>query len=266
MADVHPGSFVGDTVEEFKKLPPWGKGALVVFVIIAGYLVFKSRNNPGNITGATTGTSTANNTGQQSPFGSVNGLPLLPSNVNPLYNPSSGVIEGFQQQGQTTPGVAGPPGPAGPQGKQGIQGVQGKPGAPGKSGTTTKPALPLSPVVNVGRSLNTFQGSHGNTMNSTASTTPHVTSSVPLAIQSVQTNPHTQPNPPTNLAKITGGGAFGPVLQAPNYSKSITTGPVFQRTTTGYNPPYIPPVPAPAPPPPVVQTPQGLSVGNRRFF
>lgn len=49
MADkeIHPGSFVGDTVEEFKRLPTWGKvtAGVVVVGVIGLALYMKSRAN-----------------------------------------------------------------------------------------------------------------------------------------------------------------------------------------------------------------------------
>ncbi len=41
---VHPGSWIGDSVEEFKKLPTWGKlavGGLAIFVVWLGYSAYR---------------------------------------------------------------------------------------------------------------------------------------------------------------------------------------------------------------------------------
>lgn len=59
MADLHPGSWIGDSVEEFKKLPTWGKIAAVVAVVAAaglGYYEYQ-KSQAGAATSATTANS-----------------------------------------------------------------------------------------------------------------------------------------------------------------------------------------------------------------
>lgn len=98
---VHPGSWVGDSVEEFKKLPIWGKvgvGAAGLIAVYLGYRAYassKSSTPAGNPTGASpSGASMLG--GTQSPFPTVNGLPLLPPGINPIYNPTTGDTVGYQ--------------------------------------------------------------------------------------------------------------------------------------------------------------------------
>lgn len=124
---VHPGSWVGDATEEFKKLPPWGKGLVIVGVGVAGYLGYRAYQNRGASTGAAGAAGAAGGTpggGAQSPFPMIGNVPLLPSGVNPIYDPSGGLI-GFQNQPPPTPPTPNPqpppttppptsPGPAGP--------------------------------------------------------------------------------------------------------------------------------------------------------
>lgn len=100
---VHPGSWVGDSVEEFKKLPTWGKigvGLLFVGVAYLGYRAYSNRGSSGtalNMQGSLQPTN--NPPGGSSPFPQVqsgdSSVPLLPSNVNPLFNSSGGLV-GYQ--------------------------------------------------------------------------------------------------------------------------------------------------------------------------
>lgn len=96
---VHPGSFVGDSIEEFKKLPTWGKFAAVAVVGIVIYLAIRARNaaSATNSTGLTGSTTTS---GTQSPFPMVGNVPLLPPGVNPIYD-SSGNLVGYQSSNNT---------------------------------------------------------------------------------------------------------------------------------------------------------------------
>jgi hypothetical protein len=91
---VHPGSFVGDSVEEFKKLPTWGKLLALGAVGLAAYLGYRSYQNSKGAQAAVSSASPASTAGQ-SPFSSVNGLPVLPSSVNPVYDPNGNLV-GYQ--------------------------------------------------------------------------------------------------------------------------------------------------------------------------
>src|SRR5260221_14506562 len=97
---VHPGSFVGDSVEEWKKLPTWGKIAVGVVLAVVAYLAIRARSQSAQskVSPSDTGTTT----GSQSPFPSINGLPLLPSNVNPVLDANGNPIA-FQQAPPNTP-------------------------------------------------------------------------------------------------------------------------------------------------------------------
>jgi len=104
MAELHPGSFVGDSVEEFKKLPTWGKFAAIGVLIVVGYLAYraKSASTTAQQAAASTastdplGSTGAATTGTQSPFPMVGSLPVLPNNVNPIFD-SSGNPIAYQQ-------------------------------------------------------------------------------------------------------------------------------------------------------------------------
>lgn len=126
MADIHPGSFVGDSVEEFKKLPTWGKVGVglagVGIVLVAIY----ERNKAAASTaagasvsgGSATDTSGLASSGLQSPFSSVpsgsGSVPLIPQGVNPVYD-AMGNLVAFQNAPPpaptttNTPPVSNPP-------------------------------------------------------------------------------------------------------------------------------------------------------------
>ncbi len=110
MADLRPGSWVGDVSEEFKKLPIWGKiMAVVVAVAVVGFIAYRIRQAQGTSAnsaaqgavglgipgGASSGTTGSTSGGSTSgciptfPFGTQVGVD---SNGNPTYgilpNPS----------------------------------------------------------------------------------------------------------------------------------------------------------------------------------
>ena len=115
--NVHPGSFVGDSVEEFKKLPTWGKvvvGLLFVGVAYLGYRSYAaSKSNIGQASPSvdTTGAGGAALGGggagiQTVPGGNTGTVPIFNTPEQPIYNPTSGALEGFQPistQPQGTP-------------------------------------------------------------------------------------------------------------------------------------------------------------------
>ncbi len=111
MADMKPGSWLGDGVEEFKKLPAWGKilaGVVVVGVI--GFIIYRIRQAQGTSansaasgavglgipSGASSGVASGTSSGSTAP----GGIPTFPfgtqvgvdTNGNPTYgilpNPS----------------------------------------------------------------------------------------------------------------------------------------------------------------------------------
>ncbi len=113
------GSWIGDSLDEFKKLPTWGKFALVAVVGVVVYLAIRARNAAtaqsaaGTALQSTTGSGGIGSTGSsaggtQSPYPSVNGLPVLPSNTNPLYGPGGDLV-GFQTAPPATTATTSPP-------------------------------------------------------------------------------------------------------------------------------------------------------------
>ncbi len=118
MSDIHPGSWIGDSVEEFKKLPTWGKiaiGGIGILVVYLGIRAYQANQASGSVNAAgaaqaTTLPATSNAAGSQSPFPSVtsgsSSVPLLPSGVNPVYDSSGGLV-GYQQQAATPPSQVG---------------------------------------------------------------------------------------------------------------------------------------------------------------
>jgi hypothetical protein len=135
------GSWIGDSLDEFKKLPTWGKFALVAVVGVVVYLAIRARNAATAQSAAGTalqgstggiGATGSSAGGTQSPYPSVNGLPVLPSNTNPLYGPGGDLV-GFQTSPPpaTTPAPTSTPAPVA---KPAPTGTPAKP-APKTSGT-----------------------------------------------------------------------------------------------------------------------------------
>lgn len=98
---IHPGSFVGDTVEEFKKLPTWGKIAiaigLVAVVGIAIYLRSRSSSQSGVTSGISTGSAglpTGN--GSTDLSGGTAAGPSSSSNTHVPADVQNGFINKFQ--------------------------------------------------------------------------------------------------------------------------------------------------------------------------
>lgn len=123
--EIHPGSFVGDSIEEWKKLPMWGKiavgGGIAVVIIV---IVFKARQGGGSaqlqptVNPSTQPASTAF-PGVQSGSSSV---PYLPSGINPVYDAQGGLVA-FQQQAAGNPtGSVSPPPTQNPLAYQGLLG------------------------------------------------------------------------------------------------------------------------------------------------
>lgn len=113
--EIHPGSWLGDSVEEFKKLPTWGKIALGVGLAVVIFLFIRARQQASanaavagaSTAGAGTGTMSdmsagTSSSGSNSPFPMVNGLPVLPTGTNPIYDPNGNLI-GYQNQPTPTP-------------------------------------------------------------------------------------------------------------------------------------------------------------------
>ncbi len=77
--DMKPASWVGDSVEEFKKLPTWGKiaiGVVFVGVLVFAYIQYKNAASSASTTAAATTTGTSAST----LLGSANNPTLPPTN------------------------------------------------------------------------------------------------------------------------------------------------------------------------------------------
>lgn len=105
--EVHPGSWLGDGVEEFKKLPTGGKVAVVGVIGGVVGLALYSRYKAKQQVGLTPDQSTATDT----PGGTLDGSQYPPN-------------------GPTSGGQVPTPGPPGPPGKPGTPGPKGPPGPP----------------------------------------------------------------------------------------------------------------------------------------
>jgi hypothetical protein len=113
--NVHPGSFVGDTIEEFRKLPTWGKvlaGLLFIGVAYLGYSQYvKGKSLQPGVAGSTTDTTGTGAGGGTN----IGGVPVIPSGYQSVYNPTTGVLEGYQPGqppitgGQNQPPTSNPP-------------------------------------------------------------------------------------------------------------------------------------------------------------
>jgi len=150
--EIHPGSFVGDTVEEFKKLPTWGKVTVGIGVLVVAYVAYRSyQNSKVGSSQTTTLPPTTNPPGSQSPFPSVQSgntsVPLLPSGVNPIYDAQGG-LTGYQQSPPPPQTVGGTPNPtptsSGPAPFTGILG-------PGLNFAQAQKALPGVPLISGGQ-------------------------------------------------------------------------------------------------------------------
>jgi hypothetical protein len=116
---IHPGSWIGDSVEEFKKLPTWGKFAAVGVLAVVVFLAIRARSASSTAQKAAAstastdplGTAGAATTGTQSPFPMVGNLPVIPNNVNPIFDSAGNPIAYQQGPAPTVPGGAPPPTP-----------------------------------------------------------------------------------------------------------------------------------------------------------
>lgn len=117
--NVHPGSWIGDSVEEFKKLPTAGKVAAIgALVAVAGIGLYEYRKNAGGSSGSVaSGVASSGNAsdpsaggGMQSPFSQVptnqgNGssVPVIPFGDAPIFDGQGNLI-GWQQPGGSSSG------------------------------------------------------------------------------------------------------------------------------------------------------------------
>lgn len=116
-ASVHPGSWLGDATEEFKKLPPAGKIAVVAgFILVAGigyYEYNKSKSTSSGVSGQASPSTDLSGAGANQyptvPGGNTGQVPVLPGGLQPLYDPQGNLI-GFEPtgtSGTTTTGTTG---------------------------------------------------------------------------------------------------------------------------------------------------------------
>lgn len=133
MAEIHPGSWFGDAIEEWKKLPTWGKigigGGIAIFV---GYLIYT--RSQGGSTSSTNGLTagglpaTSGTTQASSPYPGVqsgdSNVPVLPSGINPVFDAQGGLVA-FQQQAATPSQTASPPPSNTPPASSGYAGLLG---------------------------------------------------------------------------------------------------------------------------------------------
>lgn len=109
---VHPGSWLGDAVEEFKKAPTPAKiGIVVAFVAVAGigfYEYNKSKGSSSGVSGASspsTDLQAGNNGGAQQfstvPGGNTGTVPVLPAGLQPLFDAAGNLI-GFEPSSTPT--------------------------------------------------------------------------------------------------------------------------------------------------------------------
>jgi nucleoid-associated protein YgaU len=88
--DVKPASWVGDTVEEFKRLPTWGKIAIaVVFIGVAVFAYIQLKNASAN-NSTTSSTGNSSGTDLSSLLGSANNPSLPPTTNTGSTPPTSG--------------------------------------------------------------------------------------------------------------------------------------------------------------------------------
>lgn len=171
MADLHPGSFVGDTVEEFKKLPTWGKIAVGLAVGLVVFLAIRARQQAASTAASTAATDTTG--AASSAFPMVNGLPVLPSNVSPIYD-SSGNVIGYQQA--PTPSTT----------TTDISGASSNPPSPIPSPTGQPPAASNPPSTDV-----TLINSH-----------PPIIAGYPPSLPTATGSPPRQPTPHPATPKL----------------------------------------------------------------
>ena len=96
MAEVHPGSFVGDSIEEFKKLPTGGK--IVAGVALLGVigLALYERSKSGATTAPGVASPSTDTQAAQQSGAMIGNVPVIPPGYSSIYNPTTGTLEGYQ--------------------------------------------------------------------------------------------------------------------------------------------------------------------------
>lgn len=135
----------------WNRLPLWGKFLIVIGLALAGYLGWKALQSGqgalpsiGGVAGAP-GSSGSGAGGSNSVFPAVNGVPLLPAGLHPLFD-SQGNLIGWQSNGPSSQGGSVGGGGSGGSGSSGKNPVKQPPpptkppagGSPGKPVTTPK--------------------------------------------------------------------------------------------------------------------------------
>ncbi len=119
--DVHPGSWIGDSVEEYKKLPTWGKIAIpLVLVAVVAFAIYKKNQAAagttansaaaGSLAGSTAaGMSGASNTAGLGtvPTSSSGNVPIIPPGYTGIFD-NLGNLIGWQMPTSTTPAPTSP--------------------------------------------------------------------------------------------------------------------------------------------------------------
>jgi nucleoid-associated protein YgaU len=98
--EIHPASWLGDAVEEFKRMPTWGKvGVGVVVIGVAGFAYIQYRNAQN----ANANTSMAASSGTAGTGSGTDLSTLLGSMSNPSLPPTTSTTPSVPTTGATTP-------------------------------------------------------------------------------------------------------------------------------------------------------------------
>ncbi len=111
--EVHPGSWLGDAAEEWKKLPTWGKWTVgIIFLAVIGFAIYELYLNnqasqgaattqaagPGTSgagagAGAGAGTDGASQSAYpQTSSGGTGTVPILPQGIQPVFDANGNLI------------------------------------------------------------------------------------------------------------------------------------------------------------------------------
>lgn len=158
MADLQAGSWIGDTINEFKQLPTWGKfavGGIAVAVAGLGWYEYRKKSAAAGNTGAATAGAALTGGGN---------LPGTDIPQNVIGGPGAPIIGPQGPAG--APGPTGPPGPAGTPGPTGAPTPTPAP-APAPVPTVAKPPAPR-PVQPTPPKLQSYTVVHGDNLSAIA--------------------------------------------------------------------------------------------------
>jgi hypothetical protein len=119
---MESGSWLGDAVEEYKAMPTWGKvvtAGIGIGVVLYALHVYQTKGSSSTSSGVSVGSTQSGTqspypmvsdgstqSGTQSPYPMVSdgstSVPILPSTVSPVYNPSNGDLTAYQQTSTST--------------------------------------------------------------------------------------------------------------------------------------------------------------------